>query len=404
MKKILFGFLTIGLSISTFSGTGQVSVSNLTTPVTPQSLFQVHDNHVSGQVFQLTNTTSGYTSPSYGFAIEIDPVFKTSFKNQFENAGAGISFLTKNGGLLLDRLTISNNGNIGIGIGIPTAKLHTVATGSLTAGYFTSFGLGLTYPTLWCENTSTGAGVAGYFTSAGTDATFVLGQQATATGPLFKAFGIGGGDEEIRIDGDGTTFFYNGNHIGTITLDPAESGPTEGGQITMYNAAGGVTISIDGDYNNTGFGRISTGELEITGGADLAEPFSVIETESIQSGMVLSIDPQNPGKLKVASSAYDHCVAGICSGASNIKPGLILRQKGTAADGDQLIALSGRVYCLADATNGSINPGDLLTTSDTPGYAMKVTSYEKAHGAIIGKAMTALPSGKGMVLVLVSLQ
>lgn len=51
-----------------------------------------------------------------------------------------------------------------------------------------------------------------------------------------------------------------------------------------------------------------------------------------------------------------------------------------------------------------LNRGHLLTTSATPGHAMKVTNYAKGHGAIIGKAMTALKEGKGLVLVLVSLQ
>ena len=57
-----------------------------------------------------------------------------------------------------------------------------------------------------------------------------------------------------------------------------------------------------------------------------------------------------------------------------------------------------------DASNGAIQPGDLLTTSATPGHAMKVTDHHQAQGAIIGKAMTGLSEGKGMVLVLVSLQ
>ena len=35
---------------------------------------------------------------------------------------------------------------------------------------------------------------------------------------------------------------------------------------------------------------------------------------------------------------------------------------------------------------------------------MKVTDHEKARGAIIGKAMTRLDGGTGLVLVLVSLQ
>jgi hypothetical protein len=35
---------------------------------------------------------------------------------------------------------------------------------------------------------------------------------------------------------------------------------------------------------------------------------------------------------------------------------------------------------------------------------MKVTDHAKAQGAILGKAMTALKAGRGMVLVLVTLQ
>jgi hypothetical protein len=35
---------------------------------------------------------------------------------------------------------------------------------------------------------------------------------------------------------------------------------------------------------------------------------------------------------------------------------------------------------------------------------MKVTDHARAQGAIIGKAMSSLKEGKGMVLVLVSLQ
>ena len=53
---------------------------------------------------------------------------------------------------------------------------------------------------------------------------------------------------------------------------------------------------------------------------------------------------------------------------------------------------------------GPIAPGDLLTTSDTPGHAMKVTDYAKARGAVLGKAIAALKQGKELVLVVVSLQ
>ena len=58
----------------------------------------------------------------------------------------------------------------------------------------------------------------------------------------------------------------------------------------------------------------------------------------------------------------------------------------------------------ADASKGPIQPGDLLTTSNTPGHAMKVTDYTRAQGATIGKAMGSLDEGQGLVLVLVALQ
>jgi hypothetical protein len=151
--------------------------------------------------------------------------------------------------------------------------------------------------------------------------------------------------------------------------------------------------------------------LQITGGADLSEHFAVRGAANvgnaaspIQAGLVVSIDPDEPGKLVVSSQAYDHKVAGIISGAGGVSPGMLMSQSGSMADGDHPIALTGRVYCWADASYGPIAPGDLLTTSDTPGHARKVTDYAKAQGAVIGKAMTVLKQGKGLVQALVTLQ
>ena len=115
------------------------------------------------------------------------------------------------------------------------------------------------------------------------------------------------------------------------------------------------------------------------------------------------IDEEHPGQLKLSHRAYDTRVAGIASGANGINPGISLRQEGPM-DAGQDVALSGRVYVQADASFGAIKPGDLLTTSDTPGYAMRVADHARAQGAILGKAMSGLSQGKGMVLVLVTLQ
>jgi hypothetical protein len=120
--------------------------------------------------------------------------------------------------------------------------------------------------------------------------------------------------------------------------------------------------------------------------------------------MLVSIDPENSGDLVVSTEAYDKRVAGVISGAGNIETGMLMSQKGTEADGAHPVALSGRVYCKADAFFGAIEPGDLLTTSDTPGHAMKAVDSERFDGTIIGKAMSSLDKGKGLVLVLVNLQ
>ena len=105
----------------------------------------------------------------------------------------------------------------------------------------------------------------------------------------------------------------------------------------------------------------------------------------------------------MSETAYDERVAGIVSGANGINPGITLSQHGVP-EASQNVALSGRVYVLADASSTPIRPGDLLTTSDTPGYAMVATNPAKSHGAVLGKAMSGLQSGKGTVLVLVTLQ
>jgi hypothetical protein len=151
-------------------------------------------------------------------------------------------------------------------------------------------------------------------------------------------------------------------------------------------------------------GTVYVPVLSITSGSDLAEPFKVTSgQDELPDGSVMVIDVQHPGQLKVSCQPYDSHVAGILSGANGIHPGIQLQQQGLL-EGGRNVALTGRVYVQADTSNGPIEPGDLLTTAATPGHAMKVTDHARAQGAILGKAMTGLSEGNGMVLVLVSLQ
>lgn len=226
---------------------------------------------------------------------------------------------------------------------------------------------------------------------------------------------------KLHIENSGAveTVIRSTNERAIVSLDSSPAG-----QRRIWTLESGLfgTPGLFGIYDRTaqlarltidGTGLVGVKALQIQGGGDFSENFDISETRGaragassreVKKGLLVSIDPQNPGRLVTTSRAYDRSVAGIISGAGGISPGLVMGQQGTIADGKQPVALSGRVWAYCDATGGAIKPGDLLTTSNTPGHAMKVKNYHRAQGAIIGKAMTSLTNGRGLVLVLVSLQ
>lgn len=197
---------------------------------------------------------------------------------------------------------------------------------------------------------------------------WVFRQQGAGAAAGLKLQSIGGGgNKNFLID---TTGF-----VGIGTLNPQ----------AKLDVAGTARVQV----------------LEITG-ADLAEKFPA--SEPLEPGMVVAIDRERAGKLCMSRGAYNRCVAGVVSGANNFSVGAVLGNLPGHEDAPA-IALSGRVYVRCDASSDAIEPGDLLTTSDLPGYAMKASDHDRSHGAIIGKAMEPLATGKqGLVLVLVNLQ
>lgn len=187
-------------------------------------------------------------------------------------------------------------------------------------------------------------------------------------------------------------------------------GFVSGGGIGVYGFSSGGY----GGYFDTGVsggaalyvvGTASVGVLTIRGGADLAEKFEFNDQATeIKPGMVVMIDDEHTGGMELAVGTYNRKVAGVISGANELAAGMVLGDF-EGKTNPHPVALTGRVWTYVDASEKAVEAGDLLTTSDTPGYAMPVIDNSKAHGATIGKAMSSLAKGeKGMVLVLVNLQ
>ena len=135
--------------------------------------------------------------------------------------------------------------------------------------------------------------------------------------------------------------------------------------------------------------------------ADCAEEFELTAAETAEPGTVMSL--ADDGALRPSREPYDRRVAGVVSGAGEYKPGIVLdRQHGRS--GRVPIALMGKVYCKVDADHSPVEVGDLLTTSSTPGHAMKAASSASAFGAVIGKALRPLTAGQALVPILIALQ
>jgi hypothetical protein len=155
---------------------------------------------------------------------------------------------------------------------------------------------------------------------------------------------------------------------------------------------------IDG----TGKGFFNGGT--VTGGADFAESVEPVGArESYAPGDVLVIATSQKRAVPRAAEPYSTRVAGVYS----TKPGMLATPY--TMDDPRIaeeipLAVVGIVPCKASAENGPIEIGDLLVASATPGHAMKGTDRARMLGAVVGKALEPLPTGRGIIQVLVTLQ
>lgn len=127
------------------------------------------------------------------------------------------------------------------------------------------------------------------------------------------------------------------------------------------------------------------------GSPDLAENITAAE-RAVEAADVVVANPAGGESVVRSRRAYETSVLGVIS----TRPGMLINaqradvEAGHPRDPRQLpLALAGRVPVKVTLEGGPIRPGDLLTSSPTPGHAMR--AEEPWRGGIIGTALEAFP-------------
>jgi hypothetical protein len=288
---------------------------------------------------------------------------------------------------------------------------NTATAAASGGGYGGSGVFGLTVSpssagVLGANNGPAGSGVQGNGPTAG-----VSGHSAAGAGVLAHS-DHGDGVQGFAHDSAANGVHGHNDATGAAPTSGAPAGNGVFGYTDVPNASG--VVGAVASSNTTGAGVtgigptagrffgdvVVSGDIQLVG-ADLAEEFSCVSGEAADPGsvMVLVGDDQ----IRPCDQGYDRRVAGVISGAGGYRPGLVLDRRAPGR-GRQALALTGKVWCKVDADLAAIEVGDQLTTSSTLGHAMRARDRDASFGAVLGKAMQAMPSGRGLIPVLVVLQ
>jgi len=164
-------------------------------------------------------------------------------------------------------------------------------------------------------------------------------------------------------------------------------GSPSGSYTPGYYLSGGSDLGSRGKFFNNVYAATYWGRnFQISDFADIAEEYPVSDP-SIEAGDVVSVS--STGQIGKSQSAYDEKIIGVISSQPAINLGLnnwSEESSSTSSTNRKSVALAGRVPVKVTTKNGEIKPGDLLTSSDIPGVAMKATE----PGRVIGVALESL--------------
>jgi hypothetical protein len=123
-----------------------------------------------------------------------------------------------------------------------------------------------------------------------------------------------------------------------------------------------------------------------TGGWDLAEKFDKHDP-TLEPGDVVVADPSTPERLIRSSAPYERTLLGVISE----KPGFLLGVAWEDPINPVALGLAGRVPVKVTLEGGPIHIGDPLTSSSTPGHAMRAMR----SGRVIGVALEGFDGSQG---------
>jgi hypothetical protein len=291
-----------------------------------------------------------------------------------------------------DRVAVTQAGSVGIGTTNPARRLHVEGEEVHSGGTFGGMSFG---------NRETAAFTSNpgerwvWYSSGKTARLWSAGDKVAVTAG--GSMGIGTTNPARRLHVEADEIHSGGPNCGFSFMNRETPGfASNPGERWVWYATGKTARLWSGGDR---FIFTAEGDIQLLG-ADCSEDFDV-EQDGVEPGTVMVLT--DAGTLRPSDTEYDTRVAGVVAGAGPYRPGITLDRRETTEPRCS-VALVGKVFCKADATAAPIRTGDLLATAPTTGHAMRASDRERAFGAVLGKAMGALESGRGEIPVLVALQ
>jgi hypothetical protein len=235
--------------------------------------------------------------------------------------------------------------------------------------------------------------------------------------------------------GDGVAVIgqkYGNAGIGVRGINSGTTGSGVAGQSTNHIGVYGLTSRADGNYGLYTPNNLYSSNIHLAGatmqvvqnaGSTAVEPGSVLVFTGIAAPPAKGAPPvvqvaaastgQSTAVAGVAYSRFNRdalAKADLASGAGLEQP-IEATPDGVAAPGEYLLmVIQGPALTRVDGAGGTIQPGDLLSSADTAGYAARtsrvtVQGQEMAPpGTVFGKALEALAEGQKRIYVYVTLQ